>query len=58
MNGQDLKGLGAAGPRIGQLLDELLRQVMRQPEQNQREILLDLARRRLEQSGSGPIKKL
>ena len=58
VNGQDLKGLGAAGPRIGQLLDELLRQVMRQPEQNQREILLDLARRRLEQSGSGPIKKL
>jgi tRNA nucleotidyltransferase (CCA-adding enzyme) len=44
VNGSDLRALGAAGPRIGQLLGELLERVLEDPALNTRENLLALAR--------------
>jgi tRNA nucleotidyltransferase (CCA-adding enzyme) len=45
VSGSDLEALGASGPRIGQLLSELLERVLDDPALNNRETLLDLARK-------------
>ena len=48
VNGRDLTALvGVSGRRIGELLDELLRLVLDDPRKNNREILLDEARKRI-----------
>ena len=45
VSGSDLEALGASGPRIGQLLAELLERVLEDPALNTRDRLLDLARK-------------
>lgn len=45
ITGADLQGLGASGPRVGQILSELLDQVLDDPSLNTRDRLLDLARK-------------
>jgi tRNA nucleotidyltransferase (CCA-adding enzyme) len=45
VNGSDLEALGARGPRIGQMLTELLNQVLDDPALNTKDRLLDLARK-------------
>lgn len=44
LTGTDLQAMGAAGPRIGQMLAALLERVLDDPSLNQRETLLALAR--------------
>ena len=44
VNGSDLRELGAVGPRIGQVLGELLDRVLEDPSLNGRDTLLGLAR--------------
>ena len=41
----DLKAMGFSGPQVGRALERLLDQVIKDPEKNQREILLALAER-------------
>jgi tRNA nucleotidyltransferase (CCA-adding enzyme) len=45
VSGSDLESLGARGPRIGQMLAELLDQVLEDPALNTKDRLLDLARK-------------
>jgi tRNA nucleotidyltransferase (CCA-adding enzyme) len=45
VTGRDLEALGASGPRIGQMLAQLLERVLDDPELNTRDRLLDLARK-------------
>ena len=45
VSGSDLESLGAKGPRIGQMLAELLDQVLEDPALNTKDRLLDLARK-------------
>jgi tRNA nucleotidyltransferase (CCA-adding enzyme) len=45
VTGSDLEALGASGPRIGQLLSELLERVLDDPALNTRDTLLELARK-------------
>jgi tRNA nucleotidyltransferase (CCA-adding enzyme) len=45
VSGSDLESLGARGPRIGQILAELLDRVLEDPALNTRDRLLDLARK-------------
>ncbi len=47
VNGGDLQALGASGPRIGELLAELLERVLDDPSRNTRDALIALARGRL-----------
>jgi tRNA nucleotidyltransferase (CCA-adding enzyme) len=44
VSGRDLQALGAAGPRVGQMLELLLDRVLDEPGLNQRDTLLALAR--------------
>ncbi|MGN6391391.1 MAG: CCA tRNA nucleotidyltransferase [Gemmatimonadales bacterium] len=44
VTGRDLQALGASGPRVGELLSALLDRVLEDPELNERETLLALAR--------------
>ena len=43
VRGNDLKAMGFSGPQVGRTLERLLDQVIKDPEKNQREILLALA---------------
>ena len=43
VRGNDLKAMGFSGPQVGRALERLLDQVIKDPEKNQREILLALA---------------
>ena len=43
VSGNDLKAMGFSGPQVGRVLKRLLDQVIKDPEKNQREILLALA---------------
>jgi hypothetical protein len=45
ITGADLQALGAGGPRVGQILGELLDRVLAEPSLNTRESLLALARK-------------
>jgi tRNA nucleotidyltransferase (CCA-adding enzyme) len=45
VNGSDMEALGARGPRIGQMLTELLDQVLEDPALNTKDRLLALARK-------------
>lgn len=45
VSGSDLEALGASGPRIGQMLAELLERVLEDPALNTKDRLLDLARK-------------
>jgi tRNA nucleotidyltransferase (CCA-adding enzyme) len=45
VNGSDMEALGARGPRIGQMLTQLLDQVLEDPTLNTKDRLLDLARK-------------
>jgi tRNA nucleotidyltransferase (CCA-adding enzyme) len=45
VSGNDLEALGARGPRIGQLLAQLLERVLDEPALNSKDTLLDLARK-------------
>jgi tRNA nucleotidyltransferase (CCA-adding enzyme) len=45
VSGSDLESLGASGPRIGQMLAELLDRVLEDPALNTKDRLLDLARK-------------
>jgi tRNA nucleotidyltransferase (CCA-adding enzyme) len=45
VNGSDMEALGARGPRIGQMLTELLDQVLEDPALNTKDRLLELARK-------------
>jgi tRNA nucleotidyltransferase (CCA-adding enzyme) len=45
VSGSDMESLGASGPRIGQMLAELLDQVLEDPALNTKDRLLDLARK-------------
>jgi tRNA nucleotidyltransferase (CCA-adding enzyme) len=45
VSGRDLEALGAKGPRIGQILAQLLDQVLDDPALNTKDTLLDLARK-------------
>jgi tRNA nucleotidyltransferase (CCA-adding enzyme) len=45
VSGSDLESLGAKGPRIGQMLADLLDQVLEDPALNTKDRLLDLARK-------------
>lgn len=48
INGKDLMDIGVKrGPHIGEVLEELLQMVMEDPKQNQREILLEEAKRKV-----------
>jgi tRNA nucleotidyltransferase (CCA-adding enzyme) len=47
INGSDLQALGAGGPKIGRVLDQLLDRVIEDPAANTRESLLGLARKLL-----------
>jgi tRNA nucleotidyltransferase (CCA-adding enzyme) len=54
IDGNDLQDLGVpSGPRVGELLRELLERVLQDPSLNQRNTLLDLAQRALEGPGPG-----
>lgn len=44
LNGTDIQALGVTGPRVGQILTELLERVLERPELNTREALLEIAR--------------
>ena len=43
VHGNNLKAMGFSGPQVGRALERLLDQVIKEPEKNQREILLALA---------------
>lgn len=43
VRGNDLKAMGFSGPQVGRALERLLDQVIKDPEKNQRELLLALA---------------
>jgi tRNA nucleotidyltransferase (CCA-adding enzyme) len=45
VSGSDMESLGASGPRIGQMLAELLDRVLEDPALNTKDRLLDLARK-------------
>jgi tRNA nucleotidyltransferase (CCA-adding enzyme) len=44
VSGSDIEALGVRGPRIGRILNQLLQRVLEDPELNNRDALLDLAR--------------
>jgi tRNA nucleotidyltransferase (CCA-adding enzyme) len=44
INGTDIEALGVTGPRVGQILTEVLERVLDRPELNTRDTLLELAR--------------
>ncbi len=48
LNGKDMAELGASGKQIGQLLESLLAYVIENPQKNNREMLLSLARSLME----------
>ncbi len=45
VNGKDIAALGVKGKQIGEILNTLLQCVLEEPEKNQREVLLGIARR-------------
>ncbi len=48
VNGKDIIGIGATpGKQLGEILEQLLQQVLDKPELNEREILLSLAKQRI-----------
>lgn len=49
VNGDDMVRLGLEGKRIGAMLDTLLSAVLDDPERNEREILLEIAQKRMEE---------
>lgn len=53
VNGNDIIALGLEpGPRLGEVLQYLLELVLEAPDKNTREILLDIARQRIENQGN------